>query len=174
MPRDAKATHSSLVANPGTRSGRRSLARRFRWWEKKRGSRQTGSKILGGAAEALFFAVLFFVGILALTELVVLRLFADSHGFLTDGWGLWLSGLVLASLILIGAGGLIYTAMMTGTSAERRSALAKRARTSNWWRKRAPEAGNTRRCLATPIGQTAPGFAWPTGCRSQVLRLGDC
>lgn len=101
--------------------------RRFRLWEKKRGSRQTGSKRWAGAGEALFFAVLFLLGVLSLTELLVLRFVWNSRGFLASGWGLWLSMLMLGSLILIGAVGAIYSVMLTGASPERRAALAKRA-----------------------------------------------
>jgi hypothetical protein len=38
------------------------LARGFRFYEKKRGNRRTGSKTVGSAGEALFFAVFFLVG----------------------------------------------------------------------------------------------------------------
>jgi hypothetical protein len=82
---------------------------------------------LGGAGEALFFAGLFLAGILAVTELLLLRSFSGWPGFLTSGWGLWLGILGLASLIVLGAIGLIYTVMVTGTSAERRAAIKKRA-----------------------------------------------
>lgn len=42
-------------------------------------------------------------------------------------WWLWLTFIVPASFLLIGGGGLVYTAWTWGKSAERRSALAKRA-----------------------------------------------
>jgi len=38
------------------------LARNFRWYEKKRGNRRTGSSRLGRAGELLFFAALFLLG----------------------------------------------------------------------------------------------------------------
>jgi hypothetical protein len=124
----ASGPSRSLDRKPSAaREDRRRTGQRFRLWEKKRGTRQTGSKILGGAGEALFFVILFLGGLLALTEILAVRTFRHVDIFLTHGWGLWLCVPVLASLVAIGAAGLIYTAVVTGTSAERRSALAKRA-----------------------------------------------
>lgn len=197
------------------------MARWLRIFEKKRGERRTGSKLLGSVGEALFFAVLFLLGSIALVALVVslwlrtwpaseyfpescylettcevvaTRLGAQSAGdesytyrpeiliryqvddnFLrvwtydavaayspdkqaqqailaefTVGeeypcwyspfepkqaivkrgfaWGFWLTVLVLVSMMVIGAGGTIYSVVYAGTSAERRAALAQRAR----------------------------------------------
>lgn len=104
------------------------MARLFRIWGKKRGDRRTGSQRLGSVGEALFFAVLFLVGSLALvavlTSFVVRVAQAEA---IVSGWGLWLVLLILVSLILIGAGGMVRSIMQVGASAERRSALAKRA-----------------------------------------------
>lgn len=47
------------------------MARRFRWWHKKRGSRRSGSKLLGSLGEAIFFATLLVFGAVSLTALVV-------------------------------------------------------------------------------------------------------
>jgi len=47
------------------------LARKLRYYEKKRGNRRTGSKILGSAGEALFFAILLLLGCGGLAALVV-------------------------------------------------------------------------------------------------------
>jgi len=44
-----------------------------------------------------------------------------------SGWGFYLTLTVLGSFLVIGAGGLVFTALQAGTSAERRAALAKRA-----------------------------------------------
>lgn len=101
--------------------------RRFRLWEKKRGTRQTGSTRWGAAGETLFYAVLFIVGIVLLTELVSLRVIWKEDNFLTSDLGLVLSILLLGSLIVTGAIGAIYSVVMTETSAERRAAIAKRA-----------------------------------------------
>ena len=48
------------------------MARRLRYFEKKRGNRRTGSKTLGSAGEAVFFAVLLLIGCGALAALVLL------------------------------------------------------------------------------------------------------
>jgi len=47
------------------------VARSFRWWQKKRGRRRTGSKLLGSLGEALFFATLLVFGTVSLTALIV-------------------------------------------------------------------------------------------------------
>jgi hypothetical protein len=192
----------------------------LRIFGKKRGERRTGSKLLGSVGEALFFSVLFLLGLISLVVLVAsvqMRTWPASEYFpetyfrqttceviqtrlgeqlhlnkpstyrpeiliqysvdgevyrrwaydsveayspdreaeeeilaqYTDGqscpcwynpadpgqaivkrgstWGFWLTVLVLASFILIGAGGAVYTVVYAGTSAERRAALAKRA-----------------------------------------------
>ena len=110
-----------LTARPVQRS---LVPRRFRLWEKKRGDRRTGSKLVGTAGEALFFAALFLFGSLALAALWVGPLKEVADGW--TGW-MWLIGIVLASLITIGAGGFVYTILLVGTTAERRRALAKKA-----------------------------------------------
>ncbi|MEN6497771.1 MAG: hypothetical protein ABFD16_26025 [Thermoguttaceae bacterium] len=197
------------------------MARGFRFYEKKRGNRRTGSKTLGSAGEALFFASFFLVGCLGVVVLVATLLIpewranhefvrhtclvrktrlAEKEGdggtlyrseiqieyqikgetyriwtydlwtlnpdggfsankedqqailqrFVPDpqrpydcwydaadpktavlvrgphGW-IWLTFIVPICFILIGGGGLIYTALNWGASAERRAALVKRA-----------------------------------------------
>ena len=101
--------------------------RRIRLWEKKRGTHQTGSSWWGGAGETIFFAVMFLIGIAALTQLVWLRVMAGEVSFLTSNWGIILSVLILGSLIVMGAIGSIYGVIQIGTSAERRAAIVKRA-----------------------------------------------
>src|SRR5690554_2627166 len=99
----------------------------FRLFEKKRGARRTGSRFLGSMGEGLFFTVLFLVGFIALIAVITAELNPmDSGRPLTTGW--WLVMLVLVSFVLIGGAGVIYTFMQVGTSAERRSALAGKAR----------------------------------------------
>ena len=102
------------------------LARRFRLWEKKRGDRRTGSKLWGTAGEAFFFAALFLFGSISLATLVTGEPIPIEDGSSWGGWD-WLIMMVLASMVLVGAGGTIYTILMVGTTAERRRALAKRA-----------------------------------------------
>lgn len=113
-------------ASPGPRRG----LRRFRLWEKKRGNRQTGSSIFGGAGETLLYAGLFLVGVATLTQLIWLRVSGTAESFVTSNWGMALSVLLLGSLIVIGIFGSIYSVIVTGTSAERRAAIANRAKDS--------------------------------------------
>lgn len=100
------------------------MARFFRLWQKKRGDRRTGSHLAGSLGEALFFAVLFLLGAIALAAVATSQ-FTDTPQL--SGWSLWLVSLVLASFILIGGGGFILSLLHFGTSAERRSALMRRA-----------------------------------------------
>jgi hypothetical protein len=104
------------------------VARLFRLWEKKRGVRRTGSKLLGSVGEALFFAALFVLGAISLAAVVTSQfVLAEPDELRFSGWALWLLILVLGSFLVIGGGGVIYTVLNVGASAERRSALAKRA-----------------------------------------------
>ena len=103
------------------------MARIFRLWEKKRGDRRTGSEFVGGLGEALFFGVLFLLGALSLAYLVVSRVVSDTPQLYQPGFGFWLMVLVMVSFTLLGGSGVIYTVLQVGTSAERRSAMARRA-----------------------------------------------
>ncbi len=103
------------------------MARIFRLWEKKRGDRRTGSQLVGGLGEALFFGILFLLGALSLAYLVVSRLFLAAPQLYQPGFGFWVMVLVMVSFTLIGGSGVVYTVLQVGTSAERRSAIALRA-----------------------------------------------
>ena len=46
------------------------MARTFRWYQKKRGNRRTGSRTLGSVGEALFFAFFLLIGGIALTAML--------------------------------------------------------------------------------------------------------
>lgn len=103
------------------------MARLFRLWEKKRGDRSTGSKFVGGLGEGLFFGVLFLLGSLSLAYLVAARLLGAAPPLYQPGFGFWLMVLVMISFMLIGGTGVVYTVLQVGASAERRSAMARRA-----------------------------------------------
>lgn len=103
------------------------MARFFRLRVKKRGDRRTGSRLAGGAGEAVFFALLFLLGSASLAGLITDQLLHPTPGLLTPGFGFWVLVLALASIVVIGGGGVVFTVMQVGTSAERRSALAKQA-----------------------------------------------
>lgn len=103
------------------------MARGFRiYGEKKRGARRTGSGFLGSLGEAFFFSALVALGVLSLAAMITWQ-FVDPAPEITWGRGFWSMVLVLSSFILIGGGGVIRTLLHVGASAERRSALAKRA-----------------------------------------------
>lgn len=101
------------------------MARLFRIFEKKRGERRTGSTMVGRIGEAAFFGVLFLLGAAALSNVILGEVRHPSESF---GLGFWLLNLVLASFVLIGGGGVLWTVFHTRTSRERRSAIVKRAR----------------------------------------------
>ena len=98
------------------------MARIFRLWQKKRGDRRTGSKLVGSVGEAAFFGVLHLLGGVTLTHLIIRYAQnpqAEAFRF-GSGYGYWLMVLVSTSFLLIGGGGLILTALQAGTSAEGR------------------------------------------------------
>ena len=103
------------------------MARLFRLLEKKRGQRRTGSNLIGSVGEALFCGSLFLLGILSLTALIASQVAHPDPGSFAIGVGRWLLILVMASFVIMGGGGLIWTVLRVGTSAERRGAMARQA-----------------------------------------------
>lgn len=99
------------------------VARLFRLWEKKRGERRTGSRLLGGLGEVLFAGSLFLLGIAVLTA----TLASQFNGEVRYGFGFWVLALVSASLTIVGGTAFVLGVLHVGASRERRSALAKRA-----------------------------------------------
>jgi len=95
-------------------------------WEKKRGTRRTGSKLVGTVGEVVFSGTLFVLGAVSLAALIASQSMVASPRF-QPGFGFWVMVLVLGSFILLGGGGLIWTVLNVRASAERRSALAKKA-----------------------------------------------
>ena len=103
------------------------MARTFRLWEKKRGTHRTGSPVLGGVGEALFYSVLFLMGTISFAVLLTARAVHPVQQVPTSGVGFYLLLLVSVSLILIGGGGVTLSLLQFGASVERRLALAKNA-----------------------------------------------
>ncbi|MEO8494690.1 MAG: hypothetical protein ABI614_06450 [Planctomycetota bacterium] len=103
------------------------MARNFRLWLKKRGDRRTGSRLAGSVGEAVFFGILFLLGAVSLTVVISSQLMYPTPEIYQLGFGFWLMVLVMGSFALIGGVGIVWTALFAGTSAERRSALVKRA-----------------------------------------------
>jgi hypothetical protein len=103
------------------------VARWFRFVEKKRGQRRTGSPVVGVVGEVLFCGALFFLGTLLLSVLITAQLVAPDPAQFSLGVGWWLLVLLGMSIAVLGGGGLIWVVLRVGTSQERRSALARRA-----------------------------------------------
>ncbi len=103
------------------------MKRLFRLWGKKRGSRSTGSRLAGTLGEAAFFGSLFLLGLISLASLVASQVVAPTAEVSHIGWGTWLLLLVLIAFLLVGGGGLFWSVWELGASAERRSALVRRA-----------------------------------------------
>jgi len=102
--------------------------RRFRLWEKKRGHRTTGSTLWGHVGETLFFAALFLTGALGITVFVATGLTVRVETVQEWDWTRSIVSLVLVSLVVFGAFGVLFAVSQVGTSAERRSARAQRMR----------------------------------------------
>ncbi len=118
------------------------MARWFRFLEKKRGRRRTGSNWLGSLGEAIFCAALFLLGTLLLSLLLGTQLIRPDPSQFALGVGFWLLVLVTASSVVLGGGGLIWSVLRVGTSIERRSALALRAVDSEIVRSAVPRPRN--------------------------------
>lgn len=99
------------------------MARLFRFLEKKRGTRRTGSNLAGSVGEALFFGLLFLLGVGALSAIIGLH---DPAAY-AFGLGRWLMIMVAGSFVLMGGAGLLWTVMRIGISVERRSVMAQTA-----------------------------------------------
>lgn len=102
------------------------MARVFRLWEKKRGTRRTGSELVGTVGEVVFSGTLFVLGVVSLVALIASQSMTAAPRF-QPGFGLWVMVLVLGSFVLLGGGGLIWTVFNVRASVERRSALARKA-----------------------------------------------
>ena len=93
------------------------VARSIRFLGKKRGDRRTGSPVVGGLGEAVFFGALFLLGAVALAYLIASRFVAVPAGPYQPGFGFWLMVLAAASLAFFGGGSVIYTVLNLETSA---------------------------------------------------------
>lgn len=103
------------------------MARLFRFVEKKRGQRRTGSNLIGSLGEAVFCGLMFLLGSILLSVIIGTQLVTPDPKVFHFGVGGWLLILVASSSVLLGGGGLIWTVLHAGTSLERRSALARQA-----------------------------------------------
>jgi len=118
------------------------VARLFRFVEKKRGERRTGSNLIGSFGEAAFCGSLFVLGTLLLGVIVGTQVVQPDPSQFAFGVGGWLVILVAASSVVLGGAGLIWTVLRLGTSIERRSAMARRASESDFAHAAAPRPRN--------------------------------
>jgi len=118
------------------------VARLFRFVEKKRGERRTGSNLVGSFGEAAFCGSLFVLGTLLLGIIVGTQVVQPDPSQFKFGYGRWLIILVGASSVVLGGVGLIWTVLRLGTSIERRSAMARRAAESDFAHAAAPRPKN--------------------------------
>jgi hypothetical protein len=98
-----------------------------RLWSKKRGSRLLMQYTAGAVGEALYYAVLFLLGVLALSIAVARAFSVDDLSQLRIGYGFWLTLIASLSLIGLGGGNLAYRILRISASGERRAALVGRA-----------------------------------------------
>jgi hypothetical protein len=103
------------------------VTRSIRVWEKKRGHRHTGSRLVGSVGESLFFGAIFVLGIVCLAAVLTSQVVHPTPAIYTPGFGFWLMVLVLTSFVMTGGWGVIHTVMQVGTSVERRSAIVRQA-----------------------------------------------
>jgi hypothetical protein len=118
------------------------VARLFRFVEKKRGERRTGSNLVGSFGEAAFCGSLFLLGTLLLGVIIGTQVVQPDASQFKFGYGRWLVILVGASSVVLGGAGLIWTVLRMGTSIERRSAMARRAAESDFAHAAAPRPRN--------------------------------
>jgi hypothetical protein len=126
-------------------------------WSKKRGSRLLMQYAAGAAGEALYYAVLFLLGGLALSIAVAQAVAASDFGSLRFGYGFWLAVIASMSLIGLGGGSLAYRILRISASGERRAAMVGRAeRLEVGGRPALPRA--TLPCVPVPTSMTdSPG-----------------
>ena len=100
---------------------------RFTFWGKKIGHRQSGSRILGGIGEVLFYALLCFLSLIFLAILITIRI----QGALeNDDFSVLVFLLQLTVLLAVFGVGIYRVATIifnTAATAERRSALVQQA-----------------------------------------------
>ena len=104
------------------------MAKWFRLWGKKRGSRMSGWWLMGQVGEAAFFGGLLLMGIVSLTTVVTWQVFWPESNVLRIGFGFWLMVIASSSFIVIGLTGFVLKVSRTLSSPERRNVLAKKVK----------------------------------------------
>lgn len=116
------------------------MAKWFRLWGKKRGTRMSGSWVVGRLGEAAFFGGLVLLGIVSLTTVVTWQLFWPESNVFKVGLGFWLMVIASSSFIVLGLTGFVLKVTRTLASPEKRSILAKQAKQDH--QRRAQPGGN--------------------------------
>jgi len=97
------------------------MASRLRLFVKKRGSRRTGVRWVGVAAEGLLFAVLLALGTWGLYWLINRVVHAEA------GWWPWFAMVIPLALVVYGLVGLVHLLWQSAASSERRAVVVQKA-----------------------------------------------
>ncbi len=143
---------------------------------RKRRHRWTGSALWGSVSEGAFFVFTLVVGTASLAIVLTSRVASIPWlSILTAGVGMWLAAFVMSCLICIGAGGLIWTVVRMRTSAERRSAVVRRAAERTLGRAELPPSGDFPGVPKRDSFQESPGvrlaYRLPGQSQSSVWSL---
>ncbi len=155
------------------------MAKSFRLWGKKRGSRMSGWWLMGLVSEAAFFGVLLILGIVSLTTVATWQMFWPESNFLRVGFGFWLMIIASSSLIIIGLTGFILKVSRTLASPEKRSVLVNQAKRDHQRRSRDQRDSHEGRLPNLDLLTDSPGtklaYRLPeqSGSRSQII-LSTC
>lgn len=104
------------------------MAKLFRLFGKKRGGRMSGWWVVGSVSEAVFYGLLFLLGIVSLTTVVTWRVFWPASSILQIGFGFWLMVIASSSFVVIGLTAFLFQVSHVMASPELRSAMVDRAK----------------------------------------------
>ncbi len=116
------------------------MAKLFRLWGKKRGSRLSGWWVVGSLSEASFYGLLFLLGIVSLTIVVTWHVFWPESDIYPVGFGFWLMVIASTSFVLIGLTGFLYRVSQVLASPELRSVMIDKAKREHHRRSQGPSA----------------------------------
>ncbi|MEC9093640.1 MAG: hypothetical protein VX438_13085 [Planctomycetota bacterium] len=108
------------------------MARFFSFLEKKKGHRQSGSRLLGGLSAVLIYSSILLIGVVLFVTLLTYQIGLTSYGeFGYTATGFWIR--IVVTLLMIGVGGFqtLNTIWALGVSPERKSAISISASSLN-------------------------------------------
>jgi len=145
------------------------------FFQKKRGDRRTGSKLLGSLSEAVLLAVLFLAGSVLLVTLISVKWLIPGAAVYVAGWPVWLTVLVLCTFIVLGGFGLVRALFMAGASTERRSAMVQTATNIDPLQQRSAAAGEYPAISHDPGLTDSPGvkltYRLPANLQGRAWRV---